>query len=388
MRIADVADFYAEAGGGVKTYMDAKLAAGAQHGHEVVVIAPGPEDREVNRNGGRVIWIKSPPVPGDSRYHILTSKKRVHAALDRVQPDIVEGSSPYGGGWFAGSWMKAAVRSFVFHQDPVAALLHPLLDKYIATAHLDGIVAQPVWSYLRRLASCFDTTVVAGQWLQERLGHFGLPRVQAVPFGIDAVPFLKAQPSSELRQRWLEELGLGPEGTVLVAVSRHHFEKRLPVLIHAVSQLPSSIGLVIYGDGPARAQVEKVASTCSRVSIAGYTRDREALATAMCSADAFVHGSAAETYGLVVSEAIAAGLPMVVPAAGGAKDLVSEAFSEMYPPGDAQGCTEAIQRLLRRDKTLMLAALKNARAEVRTLSTHFEELFSHYEARAKSLRRE
>ena len=54
MHIVDVAEFYAPLGGGVKTYIDAKLAFGHQNGVKVSVIAPGPEDRVERREGGQV----------------------------------------------------------------------------------------------------------------------------------------------------------------------------------------------------------------------------------------------------------------------------------------------------------------------------------------------
>ena len=137
MRVVDVAEFYAEQGGGVKTYLDHKLRAGTAAGHEVIIVAPGPEDRQEERLGGRIVWLKSPNVPGDPRYHLFVNRRATFEALDRLQPDVVEGSSVYGGGWFAATWPGKAVRSLVFHQDPVAALGHPLLDRFVSAAQID-----------------------------------------------------------------------------------------------------------------------------------------------------------------------------------------------------------------------------------------------------------
>ena len=53
MKIADVCAFYTPHGGGVKTYIDRKLAIGAAMGHEIVVIAPGSHDRVERRAGGK-----------------------------------------------------------------------------------------------------------------------------------------------------------------------------------------------------------------------------------------------------------------------------------------------------------------------------------------------
>ncbi len=381
MKVVDVAEFYAELGGGVKTYLEQKLRAGAAAGHEVVIVAPGPRDAVEERGGGRVVWVKSPHVPGDARYHLFTDRRATHSVLDREQPDVVEASSVYGGGWFVATWPGPALRSLVFHQDPVAALAHPLFDRYLGTTMVDRAAA-PFWAYLRWLSSRFDTTVVAGSWLQDRLTKFGVPRVQAVPFGIDPTPFRAAKRDESLRQRLLTEAGVPGDAPLLIAVSRHHPEKRLKTLIKAVRKVSAAqpVALVIFGDGPIRKQIEAEAAKGAGVVVAGYTRDREELATAMASADAFVHGSAAETYGLVVAEAMCAGTPLVVPNVGGAADLADPQFAEVYPPGDVDKCAAAIRRLLSREpRRLRLACLEAAR-NVRTLDDHFDNLFAHYAA--------
>lgn len=379
MKVVDVAEFYAEQGGGVKTYLDQKLRAGAAAGHDIVIIAPGPEDRDEERHGGRIVWVKSPKVPGDPRYHLFVDRRAAHRVLDRERPDVVEGSSVYGGGWFAATWPGPAVRSLVFHQDPVAALGHPLLDRYVSARRIDWAAA-PFWAYLRRLAARFDATVVAGEWLQDRLTRFGLPRVRAVPFGIDPAPFRSAQRDDDLRRRLLVEAGAPPDAPLLVSVSRHHPEKRLSTLIRAVRRLHEvqPIALAIFGDGPLRRRVEAEAGRGQGVVIAGYTRDRAHLATALASADAFLHGSAAETYGLVVAEAMCAGTPLIVPDVGGAADLADPRFAEVYSPGDVTKCAAAIRRMLSREPMRLRVACLEASRSVRTLDDHFVDLFAHY----------
>ena len=381
VKVLDVAEFYAEKGGGVKTYIDQKLRAGAALGHEVVIVAPGPEDREEDRLGGRVIWVKSPRVPGDPRYNLFVDRGAVHAVLDRERPDVTEGSSVYGGGWFVANWPGQTVRSLVFHQDPVAALGHPLLDRFVSAAQVDWAAA-PFWSYLRRLGGRYDTTVVAGQWLQSRLTAFGVPRVSAVPFGIDPEPFRNASRDDELRAELLRAAKVPEDAPLLVTVSRHHPEKRLFTLIRAVRMLSDAqpVALAIFGDGPLRKRVEAEAAKGAGVVIAGYTRDRDHLARALASADALLHGSAAETYGLVVAEAMCAGTPLVVPDAGGAADLADPQYAEVYPPGDAAKCSAAIRRLLSRDAMRLRVACLEAARSVRTLDDHFAALFAHYQA--------
>lgn len=379
MKVVDVAEFYAEKGGGVRTYLDHKLRAGAELGHDVVIVAPGPEDREEPRLGGRIVWVKSAPVPGDPRYHLFVRPAAIHAVLDREAPDVVEGSSVYGGGWSVASWAGAATRSLVYHQDPVAVFGHSLLDRWVAPGRIDAAFL-PVWAWLRHLAGRYDTTVVAGDWLAERLSAQGVPRVVAVPFGIDPAPFRRAQPDAELRRALLGRAGVPVTAPLLVSVSRHHPEKRLPTLIRAVDAVNEAtpVGLAIFGDGPSRRAVERVAQQSRGVVVAGYTRDRDELARAVASADAFLHGSAAETYGLVLAEALCAGTPLIVPDAGGARDLARPEHAETYRAGDVAACAAAIRRMLVRDRAALDAACRAASASVRTLDQHFEALFAHY----------
>lgn len=385
MRIADVSEFYAEKGGGVRTYVHQKLEAGAALGHEVVVIAPGPEDRHEDKLGGRIVWIKGPPMPLDPRYHVLWNERAVHAALDAIQPDVVEGSSPWSGGWFAARWRGPAKKAFIFHQDPVAVYPQTLLGRLVGNARVDALFT-PYWAYLRALARRFDRTIVAGQWLAERLAGRGIDNALAVPFGIDKARFSARHADPRVKARWLAECGLGDapahETPLWVAISRFHPEKRLGTLLDAFARASKArpMGLVIFGQGPLEAWVRRRARAIPGVHVAGFVTDRELVATTLASADGFLHGSAAETYGLVVAEAICSGLPLVVPDVGGAADLAADAYAETYPAGDAAACAQAMQRLLARPRELLKsAALECAQHRIGTMHDHFAALFAAYQ---------
>jgi alpha-1,6-mannosyltransferase len=298
---------------------------------------------------------------------------------------VVEGSSPWTGGWMVARWhgegTQQALRSFIFHQDPVAVYPQTFLGGRLGEARVDRMFGW-YWGYLRQLSARFDVTVTSGQWLAGRLAGFGLHNPVAVPFGIDRADFSPRRASEEVRRELLSRCGLGPEAKLLVCVSRHHPEKRLPTLIDAVGRLSARgrpVGLVIFGDGPQRKGIEKRAASVPTVHVAGYTRDRQALADAYASADALLHGSAAETYGIAVAEAMCSGLPVIVPDAGGAKDLADPAFAETYPPGDARACADAVERMLARDRQVTgRAAAEAADGRVATIDQHFEGLFARY----------
>jgi alpha-1,6-mannosyltransferase len=120
------------------------------------------------------------------------------------------------------------------------------------------------------------------------------------------------------------------------------------------------------------------------VHLAGFVADRGWIAQCLASADALLHGSAAETFGFVVAEALCSGTPAVVPNRGGAFELVDSSCAESYEPGDSQACAAAVIRLLSRDRRkLGAAALSLAEGRVITQNEHFVRLFDAYRALAR-----
>jgi alpha-1,6-mannosyltransferase len=385
VKILDVSEFYTDRGGGVRTYTNQKLQAAADLGHELVVAAPAARDGEERRLGGRVLWIESPRFPLDTRYHVFVRPSAVHRAIAREQPDVVEGSSVWSGGWFAASAPTHALKALVFHQDPVAVYPQTLLDGLLSPARIDGLCA-PYWAFLKRLSARFDLTVTASAWLAERLTQQGIGNARAVPFGSDSACFAGARRDAELRARLLASTGTPEHGTLLVSVSRHHPEKRLRTLCRAVQSLRERlpVGLVIFGDGPLRPLVERWAARAPGVHLAGFVSDRAELAAALASADALLHGSSAETYGIAVAEALRAGLPVIVPERGGAAELADASCAEFYRAGDVAACRAAIEAMIARlGEPLRRAAAAHAARSLRGPDQHFRELFALYEAECR-----
>lgn len=382
MKIVDVAEFYADLGGGVRTYINQKLAAASALGHEAVIIAPGPHDAEERRPDGRILWVASPHEPLDKRYYRFVDQDKIWRLLDAEQPDVVEGSSPWYGGRAVARWPGTALKSFIVHQDTVAVYPHTLFDRWLPVEVIDSLFGW-FWAYLCRLNARYDTTITAGAWLAERLRAHGLRDVAAVPFGIDKSRFSPGLRDPDLRREMLALCGLGAEATLLLTVSRHHPEKRLGTLVNAVKRANAQqpVGLVIVGDGPTRALTERAARKAPMVHIAGIVRDRQKLAGMMASADALLHGSAAETYGLGIAEALCAGLPLIVPNRGGAVDLAHPTYAEVYAPGAARDAARAILRMANRDRSAATVAARAAAvSRVQTPEAHFMGLFQHYAA--------
>jgi len=381
MKIIDVAEFYTDQGGGVKTYINQKLKAAARLGHDMVVVAPGRETGEEERYGGRVIWVQGPPLPLDPRYVILWRQKEVHRILDREKPDIVEGSSAWTGGHFAGNWNGNALKTLIFHQDPVAVYPQTLLGNLLSMDQIDRMFGF-YWNYLKRLSHKFDATIVSGRWLQSRVNEFGLKNPVAVPFGINKSFFSPQRRNNDLRTKLLGDLGLDESAPLFVAISRFHPEKRLSTVIDGFTDAAEKkeMGLIIFGSGPLKKWITHKSGKSPYVKLMGFTSNRDELANVLASADFFVHGSGAETYGLVVAEALSSGLPIVVPDRGGAVELAGQGYSEVYETGNRHDLAKALLSISDRNRNeLCEAALRAAEESICTVDQHFDHLFDLYE---------
>ncbi|MEO1015828.1 MAG: glycosyltransferase [Pseudomonadota bacterium] len=383
MRIVDVAEFYSKRGGGVRTYIDQKIEASRQEGCETIVIAPGEEDLFEPRAGGGVFWVKSPRLMLDSRYYAFNRAQAVHELINDIAPDVVEGSSPWKGGRIVGEWQGPAVKSFFIHQDPVAVYPHTFLEGWLRAERIDKLFTL-FWRYMRSLIERFDTSIVSGEWLADRFEAFGVRRPHAVPFGVDKQAFSPDRRDESLRRQMLAQCGVtAPDAKLLVAVSRHHPEKRLGMVMKGFREASQRrpMGLFLIGDGPFRGFVERQARRTPGVHVAGLVTDRHLLSRYLASGDAFLHGSSAETYGLVVAEAMCSGLPLIVPAKGGAGELAGPDYAELFRPGDAGGCAEAIGRALARDWSRMSeASYAASRHRIGLPKDHFKALFAHYDS--------
>jgi alpha-1,6-mannosyltransferase len=380
VKIVDISEFYSPTGGGVRTYVDKKFKAAARHGHSLTVIAPGTKSQVEAREGGKLVWVEAPQLPFDSNYRMFWRAADVWRILDHEAPDVIEGSSPWRGGWIAARWQGPAARMLFMHADPVAVYPQTLLAGVIAPSTIDRLFGW-FWSYLRRLNACFDGCVVAGSWLAARFARYGLRNLQVIPFGVDSASFGPGHRDNAVRLTMLEKCGLGPDAALLINVGRHHPEKCVGMVIDAVSKAQQSkpVGLYVVGDGVSHAQVQAKAARASHIHVAGQVNDRAGLARMIASADALLHGSSAETYGFVVAEALCCGTPVIVPNAGGAGDLAAAEYAETYAPGDPNDAAAATLRLLERDRAgLSCAALDAGQRRIGDIEGHFEKLFAFY----------
>ncbi|MEZ5921951.1 MAG: glycosyltransferase [Parvularculaceae bacterium] len=378
MKLLEVAEFYSKCGGGVRTFVERKFEFAHICGLSLVVVAPGAENRVEERRGGRLIWVKTPPIPVDPRYHLFFDSRPVDEIVAAERPDFIEGASPWRGAWIAARQPASIPKALFIHQDPVLTYPRTILRTLAAPETIDR---QFAWfhRYFGRLQNRFDTSVVASRWLADRFEKAGMVRPEIIGMGVDPSHFSPKRRSDRVRSEMLASCGVSdPHATLFVTVSRHHPEKRLPMLIEAIKRAEAEqnrpIALYIIGDGPDRSRSERLARAAGGVFVAGFISDRARVADLLASADTYVHGCPSETYGLVIAEALASGLPQVVPDQGGAGEIPSPASAEFYRSDDVQACASAIGRVLMRERAAMAQGAVHDAVRIRDNGRSLHEL--------------
>jgi len=272
---------------------------------------------------------------------------------------------------------RFGIRTFVWHADFIDTYLRTALERRISPDTATLALA-PLWAAVRAIADRCDATFVAGRWMAEKLRAHGVPRVQHLPFGVERNLFVPEARSEAVRRALL---GPGRERwALLVGVGRFAIEKRWDVVLDAFAMLRErrEAALVLFGDGPERGALEARARGRDDVVFPGFERDRAKLASALASADALVHGCPFETFGFAVAEAMSAGLPVVVPNAGGASELADGASAERYAALDPRACANAVERVLERDRAELSRAAVRAASGLLTVREQFERTFEAY----------
>jgi glycosyltransferase involved in cell wall biosynthesis len=204
---------------------------------------------------------------------------------------------------------------------PVAGTYHTDIPQYVRSLTNDEFLEKAAWSYMIWFYSQMEEVMVPSAGTRIQLTERGLPpeRMKPLPRWVDTETY-----SPEMRNpSFWKGRGIGLGRVVLLYVGRVSREKGLEMLVDAFRELVdggSSIALAVIGDGPYREEMG--------ASLAGYPAlftgylAGEQLQRGYASADLFVFPSATDTFGNVVLEAQASGLPVIVSDEGGPRELM------------------------------------------------------------------
>lgn len=222
---------------------------------------------------------------------------------------------------------------------PLVASYHTDIPGF-ATRWGYGVLAGPLWRYLRWLHNRADLNLCPSRYTRQQLERNGFRRLRVWARGVDTARF-----GPHWRDRgWRARLSGGrDERTILLYVGRLSPEKRLDWLRPVLDAVPEA-RLSIVGDGPARSALEQAFAGTGTV-FTGFLSGED-LSRAYASADLFVFPAANETFGNVVLEAMASGLPVVAPASGGVLDSVVDGETGLlFSPEDKVGLVRCAGRL-------------------------------------------
>ncbi len=269
-------------------------------GHLVRVIHPR---RPGEQPGDEIVYGMSLPFYPQVRFGIA-GPGRLRQLFLRLAPDLVHIATegPLGfSALMAARWLGV----------PVASSFHTNFDHYAAHYGLFGI-QKIAFAYLRWIHNRTRVTLVPSKTTQARLLADGVERVEIWSRGVDAQVFNPHHRDDDLRR----SLGLRPEDPLLLYVGRLAPEKNLGALLGAFARLRANLSaevrerlrLVLVGRGPESITIAR--SGLPGVHLAGEQQG-QALSRWYASADVFAFPSLSETFGNVILEAQASGLPVV-----------------------------------------------------------------------------
>lgn len=365
VRVAIVAESFLPEVNGVSNSVIRVLEHLRRTGHEALVIAPdaspgGPRAERVY-DGIRVHRVPSRMFPKVTTLPLGVPTPRLVNVLRGFDPDVVHLASPallgYGG-IRAARWLKV----------PTVAVYQTDVPGFAASYGVP-LTARAAWAWFRHLHGLADRTLAPSSVTMEALVAHRFPRVHRWARGVDVLRFAPSARNEALRRNW------SPQGKPIVGfVGRLAPEKHVERLVGLAAA--GVVQLVVVGDGVDRAKLEKAMPT----AVFTGALYGEELAAAYASMDVFVHPGEHETFCQVVQEALASGLPVIAPDAGGPRDLVTP-----WRTGLLLGVDEfearlpaAVTHLIDERQRYALAARRSVLG--RSWPVICDELLGHYEA--------
>ncbi|WP_205699091.1 glycosyltransferase [Conexibacter sp. SYSU D00693] len=322
LRVVDVAAFYGERSGGIRTYLDAKRAFAAQHrdvlDHHVIV--PGPKER--HHPDGRH-ELRSLRIVATNGYRVPLSIKALTRTIGALRPDVVLLHDAFWGPVDATAAAHAVGAK-------VVAVHHASAE--LEAAGLPGptkLYGPPLRVWMRHahrpvdaLMSVVDTSHDTG-------------RTATLPLGLGVDPVFRPQPAVR-------------RGDGVLYVGRLAREKGILRLLDAAAVARRPWPLRLVGSGPLEdrimARAERL-GIADRVAIQPFVSDRARLARMFAGAGCVVLPGEHETFGLVALEAGCSGTRVVTCDTAPAH-LALEGLCHTFPPGDTEGLEVAIDRAL------------------------------------------
>ncbi|MEK9711585.1 MAG: glycosyltransferase family 1 protein [Thalassolituus sp.] len=350
-RITIVTETYAPEVNGVAHTLSPLVAGMRGCGIQVQIIRPKQNKNDTGDE--HTLTLPGLPLPGYPELKFgLPYFRRVKTAIREFQPEAIYVATEGPLGWIA---RKVADKLDI----GVVSGFHTNFHQYGKHYRL-GLLENLGYRYLRWFHNNTAATLVPTQQQANELLSHGFERVKVMARGVDSQHFSPAHRDTNLRKSW----GVSDDTPVLLYVGRIAAEKNLQLVVRTYEELRTqdqNIRLVLVGDGP---ELESIRQRHPDVISAGIQRG-EALARYYASGDIFLFPSLTDTFGNVVTEALASGLGVVSFDYAAAHEHTRHEESAMLAPfGDEQAFIRAAMSLSERPN--LLKKLRSAAREKAT----------------------
>ena len=346
MRVLMVSDVFFPRVNGVSTSIQTFRRSLSSLGVEVRLVVPRYAD-EADEPG--IVRVPGRPVPGDPEDRLVGWRAMHRAVLAAARDcELIHVQTPFVA-HYAG--LKAARTLGI----PLLATYHTLFEEYLQhyAAFLPaGWLKRQARAFSRRQCNALDAVIVPSLALRERLVSYGVSvPLHVLPTGIPTAQF-SAGDGAAFRQRH----GIPAERPVALFVGRVAHEKNIGFLLEALvvarRNCPELL-LVIAGEGPAMGDLQEKAARlglAAAIRFIGYLDRGTALPDCYAAANVFVFASRTETQGLVLLEAMAAGLPVVALSEMGTQDILEPGRGAISPSAEPEAFGETLAHILNHPK--------------------------------------
>jgi len=374
MRVAIITENFLPKLDGVTRTLARLLEYLQGHGHQVLLL--GPESGMAEYAGAEIIGTAGVPLPFYPELKFNFFRPLFLRRLSEFQPDLVHLVDPV----ILGAAGLAAARML---GKPLISSYHTNLAAYCGHFGFP-LFTRPMWSYNRFIHNQCSLTFCPSPSTADMLEDQGFQHVRIWPRGVDTRLFQAERRDTNLRSCWIGGTG-HRDKTIVLYAGRISWEKNLHLLTQTYREMDhTTCHLVIVGDGPALTELKQEMADLP-VTFTGYLRGEE-LARAYASGDIFAFPSRTETFGQVVLEAMASGLPVVGMRAEGVRDIVEDGktgflldLEDLSEPEQIAGYQRLLARLVEQPElrqTMGLAA--QSVANQRTWDEAMKSLVSGY----------
>jgi len=268
-------------------------------GHKVQVVRPRQKQESPGlQDNEKTVSVRGAPIPRypDLRFG-LPCGNRLRSSWRQFQPDIIHVATE---GPLGLSAIRAAKRLSIPCTSTFHTNFHEYSKHYNAPLLMKGVLA-----YLRWIHNQTCCTMHPTQELADALEKSGFLNNQVFGRGVDLAAFHPGARDESLRSKW----GAGSEDTIVLHVSRFAAEKNYELLFKSYRKILNTLPharFVVVGDGPVRAKWERAFPEAIYTGVISL-ENRVELGQIYASSDVFLYPSNTETYGNVLTEAMASG---------------------------------------------------------------------------------